>query len=140
MGALGARLARRTRPGVVYHLSGPLAAGKTTLVRGFLRELGWHGVVKSPTFALVETYDLGAFTVHHFDLYRIAAAAEIEFLGMRDFLEGGAVCLIEWPERAGDRLPEPDLRIAIELIPSRGRRLRLEPVGAMGLQLLPDAG
>ena len=105
--------------GVVF-LSGDLGAGKTTLVRGFLRALGHRGAVKSPTFTLVEPYELeepgGRRAVNHFDLYRIEGVADLEGLGFRDYLDGAALCLIEWPERGARAAVAPDLEVRIDIV------------------------
>jgi tRNA threonylcarbamoyladenosine biosynthesis protein TsaE len=114
MEALGARLATRLRSGLLVYIRGVLGAGKTTLVRGMLRGLGHRGGVKSPTFTLVEPYAFDAFTLNHFDLYRLKNPEELEFMGIRDYLGGDGVCLVEWPERGGNVLPEPDLDVMIE--------------------------
>ena len=112
----GARLARSRPPedalGVIY-LSGDLGAGKTTLTRGFLRELGVTGAVRSPTYTLVEIYTLGSLTALHLDLYRLSDAAELDNLGVREWARGGHLWLIEWPERGADRLPGADLVITL---------------------------
>lgn len=102
---LGAALAACLVPGDVLHLHGELGAGKTTLVRGFLRACGYQGAVKSPTYTLVESYPLADRLVHHFDLYRIADPEELEFLGLDEYLRGDATALIEWPERGAGVLP-----------------------------------
>ena len=115
--AVGARLAqsRPPRPDSisVVHLSGDLGAGKTTLARGFLRASGFNGVVRSPTYTLLETYDTAAGTVVHLDLYRLRDPSELEPLGLRDWDRAGYVWLIEWPERGGERVPPADLRISL---------------------------
>src|SRR5687768_6343847 len=108
MEALGARLAIKLSAWKLIHLRGPLGAGKTTLVRGFLHGLGYRGAVKSPTFTLVEPYRFDTFALYHFDLYRLTHAEELEFLGMRDYLQGNNVCVVEWPERGGKILPAAD--------------------------------
>ena len=111
---LGARLAPGLSAPRLLYMRGPLGAGKTTLVRGLLRGLGYDGPVKSPTFTLVEPYGFSAFTLYHFDLYRLNDPQELEFLGWRDYLEGNSVCVVEWPERGGALLPRPDLDVMIE--------------------------
>jgi tRNA threonylcarbamoyladenosine biosynthesis protein TsaE len=111
---LGARLAAMLRPGLVVYLSGELGAGKTTLVRGCLRALGYRGRVKSPTFALVEVYRLSRLYLHHFDFYRFNDPREWVDAGFRDVFGGDNVCLVEWPEKAGDQLPPADLGIRLE--------------------------
>ena len=129
--ALGAALALvRVRPFVVY-LEGDLGAGKTTLVRGFLRALGHAGAVRSPTFTLLEPYELASGPVFHLDLYRLADPDELAYLGLRDLVGGKSVVLVEWPERGEGELPAPDLQIVIEHL-AEGRRVRLVPVTAAG--------
>lgn len=110
--ACGARLATALgHEGAVIALQGPLGSGKTTLVRGFLRALGHAGPVRSPTYTLVEPYELAGRRVLHVDLYRIAAADEVEFLGLREQAEPATVLLIEWPERGGGHLPPVDVEL-----------------------------
>ena len=112
--ALGARLAATLRPGLVTYLSGDLGTGKTTIVRGCLRALGYKGRVKSPTFALVEVYKLSRLYLHHFDFYRFEDPHEWIDAGFRDAFDGNNVWLVEWPEKAGDQLPPADLTIRLE--------------------------
>jgi len=135
METLGGRLAAVSRPGLRIHLQGELGAGKTTLVRGFLRGLGHTGRVKSPTYTLVEPYLVDNKRIYHFDLYRLADPEELEAIGVRDYLDGVSLCLIEWPERAAALLGGPDLLLAISL-EGEGRRLRLSAATARGRALL----
>lgn len=95
-------------------VAGELGAGKTTLVRGLLRGAGFTGPVKSPTFSLVEPYEFDSGNLYHFDLYRLNDPEELEYIGMRDYLSAPALCLVEWPEKAGDFLPASDIHIMIK--------------------------
>lgn len=103
--------------GYLIYLHGNLGAGKTTFVRGFLRQLGFKHSVKSPTFTLVECYELAPLTIYHFDLYRLENSEELEYIGIRDYFKANTIVLIEWPERAAQLLPKPDLTINIEFVP-----------------------
>jgi len=124
--ALGASLAAgRPRLGVV-HLLGDLGAGKTTLTRGFLQAIGHRGAVKSPTYTLIEPYEIDGERIFHLDLYRVADPEELEFIGLREFLEAGLL-LVEWPERGAGVLPDPGLVIRLSA-EGEGRRADLEAV------------
>ncbi len=111
----GAGLAKQSRPGDIIFLEGQLGAGKTTIVRGFLRAMGYEEKVKSPTYSLVETYFIRGNEIIHFDLYRLQNAQELLDIGLEDYLSSQAIFLIEWPEKASNVLPSPNLicKIAI---------------------------
>jgi tRNA threonylcarbamoyladenosine biosynthesis protein TsaE len=114
----GARLARVAPldlpSALIVHLTGDLGAGKTTLARGFLKQRGHSGTVKSPTYTLFETYDFPDLSVVHLDLYRLQEPSELDALGLRDMDRPATVWLIEWPDRGAGRLPAADLAIALE--------------------------
>ncbi len=121
--AVGARIAASIAIGDAIALHGDLGAGKTTLARAILRALGVSEIVPSPTFTLVQSYDTARLTVRHFDLYRIIDSSELDELGIDEALEEGAA-LIEWPERAGARLPVDALHVTLTAN-AKGRRLQL---------------
>jgi len=134
-GAALAHALKGNKQGLTLFLTGDLGAGKTTFCRGLLRELGHRGAVKSPTYTLVETYDLPGRQLHHFDLYRLGDPEELEYMGIRDYFDPGNLCVLEWPEKGQGFLPEPDLRVKVG-IEGQGRRLNLEAVNARGQALL----
>jgi tRNA threonylcarbamoyl adenosine modification protein YjeE len=121
--ALGARIAASVAIGDAIALQGDLGAGKTTLARAILRALGVTENVPSPTFTLVQSYETARLTVRHFDLYRIVESSELDELGIDEALDDG-VALIEWPERAGARLPNDALHVALAAT-GQGRRARV---------------
>ena len=132
---LGARLASALAPGCVFYLRGDLGAGKTTLARGLLRGLGHRGTVKSPTFTLVEPYQLEEWRLFHWDLYRLADPEELEYLGLRDQLDGEAVLLIEWPDRGRGELPAADLDVDLSYS-GEARTCRVEARSPTGQAML----
>jgi len=135
MRSCGASLIAACDHGGVITLSGELGTGKTTLVRGALEAEGVNEGVRSPTYTLVEYYPLHRFAVAHFDLYRLADAEELEYLGFRDYLNQQTLCLIEWPQRAGGYLHAVDLQIKLEYV-TQGRRLEFSAGTKWGQQLV----
>ena len=138
----GARFAR-ARPRntdlfAAVYLAGDLGAGKTTWMRGFLATCGVTALVRSPTYTLVELYDLGAVQALHLDLYRLQDEAEFEALGLRDWAQPGYLWLIEWPERALGRLPAADLRVTLS-VSAQGHEIRVEAASLLGEEWLRRA-
>ena len=113
--AFGAKLAGALKGDRRVYLMGDLGAGKTTLCRGILRGLGFEGAVKSPTYTLVEPYEICGFRVYHFDFYRIGHAEELEFIGLDELFAEPGLKLVEWPERAGALLPPADVVIKLSV-------------------------
>lgn len=135
MNAVGQQIAIATQGVGIIYLKGGLGAGKTTLSRAVLRGLGYTGNVKSPTYTLVEPYELGTHTVYHFDLYRLKDPEELELMGIRDYFTKPNLALIEWPERGLGWLPQPDLEIAIKAAQPVGRKLEVVGLSEYGHQL-----
>ncbi|GAA4871514.1 tRNA (adenosine(37)-N6)-threonylcarbamoyltransferase complex ATPase subunit type 1 TsaE [Ferrimonas pelagia] len=133
--ALGKALAAQIQPPLVIHLHGDLGAGKTTLTRGLIQSLGHTGAVKSPTYALVEPYELNGMQVYHFDLYRLNDPEELEFMGIRDYFSDTTLALVEWPSKGEGLLPEADLTIELAY-QGEGRLATLTGISAAGLHLL----
>jgi len=147
--ALGAALAAVLRPGLTIYLHGELGAGKTTLTRGLLRALGHSGPVRSPTYALVELYVISGYILYHFDFYRFNQPEEWLEAGLDEHFNQDTVCLVEWPEKAGDLLPPADIDAVIEVVelengPADGaadkqaRRITLNAQSERGTSCLND--
>jgi tRNA threonylcarbamoyladenosine biosynthesis protein TsaE len=140
--ACGARIAPALEGGMVVTLEGELGAGKTTLVRGLLRARGIVGSIKSPTYALVEHYPVSNIYFYHFDFYRLISQDEWDAAGFSDYFRDDAVCIVEWPERAGDRLPQADLALSLAYDAGDGGRNLVaranSPTGARCLTALAD--
>ncbi|MGF1548511.1 MAG: tRNA (adenosine(37)-N6)-threonylcarbamoyltransferase complex ATPase subunit type 1 TsaE [Thiotrichales bacterium] len=121
-------------------LAGDLGAGKTTLVRALLQALGHAGRVKSPTFTLLEPYEIAGRAIYHFDLYRLASPDELEYLGFADYRAPGALCLIEWPERAAGWLEPADLQLTLRYADEGGRWLEASAASVAGRAVLAQLG
>ncbi len=137
---LGAQLAAALPMRCRIDLTGELGAGKTTLVRGLLSALGHTGPVRSPTYTLIEPYQVAGRRLYHLDLYRLSDPEELEYIGLRDLLGESAVLLVEWPERGGRALPTADLVVALIVVESRrlAQLAARTPIGAALLARLPN--
>lgn len=134
--AFAARLAKCTPPGTVIYFHGQLGAGKTTFIRGFLRGLGYLEKVKSPTYTLVEPYEVNNQNIFHFDLYRLQHADELQHIGFQEYFSSDAICLVEWPDKGNPLLPNPDLTINIEIMGEAARKLQLQAHSLLGEKIL----
>lgn len=126
-------MATHLSSGMNIYLQGELGAGKTTFVRGLLRGVGYHDKVKSPTYALIEPYSFEKFNIYHFDLYRFKDETEWDAAGFREYFNQNSICIVEWPEKAMNTLPKPDISIAFSYT-TLGRHLHF-----MGYTLIGTA-
>lgn len=133
--ALAAKLAPFVPAGAVIFLEGNLGAGKTTFTRGFLHALGHVGKVKSPTYTLVEPYELTHRTVYHFDLYRLTSPQALLHMGVQDYFNAESICILEWPDKGQPLLPIPDLRCQIDFLET-GRSVKLTSHTMLGQGIL----
>jgi tRNA threonylcarbamoyladenosine biosynthesis protein TsaE len=118
------------------HLQGDLGAGKTTFARALLRALGVRGRIKSPTYALLEPYDVAGLCIAHLDLYRLESPQAWGSAGLRDVLAAPGLKLIEWPERAAPLLPAPDLTLSLSVVDDTSRRVAMHAHSTIGMALL----
>jgi tRNA threonylcarbamoyladenosine biosynthesis protein TsaE len=133
--ALAQRLAACLKPGMVIYLHGDLGAGKTTLVRGVLKALGYTGRVKSPTYTLVEPYHIAGLDLRHFDLYRLHDEEEWEAAGFRDEFDGHNIFFVEWPEHALGLIPQADVIFDFEIL-QQGRKVEIQAGTPTGRECL----
>lgn len=133
--AFGAHIAASLPPSVIIFLHGELGAGKTTLTRGLLSGLGYDGKVKSPTYTLVEPYQLAERTLFHFDLYRLTDPSELQQIGVQDYFNNDAICIVEWPDKGDPVLPQADLNCYLDFTPG-GRCVRIASGTQLGETLL----
>ncbi|MEP4891335.1 MAG: tRNA (adenosine(37)-N6)-threonylcarbamoyltransferase complex ATPase subunit type 1 TsaE [Aliiglaciecola sp.] len=129
------QIAQLTTEHLVIYLTGDLGAGKTSFSRGFLHGLGHVGNVKSPTYTIVEPYEVSSWRVFHFDLYRLADPEELEYMGIRDYFADDCICLIEWPDKGAGLLATADLEISIEF-EADGRRIHLASQSEVGRKIV----
>ena len=135
--SFGAEIATILRPGLIIFLKGDLGAGKTTLARGILRGLGYGGKVKSPTYNLVEVYEISRLYFYHFDFYRFTDPLEWEEAGFRECFNENSICLVEWPEKAEKLLPIADIQISF-IISGTRRNIEIKAGTEVGRQCLND--
>lgn len=136
--AFAAKISAFLKPGLVIFLRGDLGCGKTCFVRGLLSAKGVQGAVKSPTYTLVEAYQIEGIAVYHFDLYRLSDPEELEWMGFRDYFRPDSICLIEWPERGSGFLPKADAELVFEM-DGFSRKLELRALSEKGQALLAHA-
>jgi len=133
--AVGQKLARHIQAPLTLYLTGDLGAGKTTLSRGLIQGLGHKGAVKSPTYTLVEPYELDGVEVYHFDLYRLNDPEELEFMGIRDYFTDSSLCIVEWPDKGDGLLPDADIHLHLNYV-NQGREIQIRALTESGKKLL----
>lgn len=133
--AFGQRLGQACKGEALIFLQGTLGMGKTTLTRGILQAYGYTGAVKSPTYTLVEPYQLAEAQVFHFDLYRLADPEELEYIGIRDYFASPALSVIEWPDKGAGILPQPDIELTL-VKKDAGRQASLVAKTQLGAAIL----
>lgn len=133
--AVGQKLARHIQAPLTLYLTGDLGAGKTTLSRGLIQGLGHKGAVKSPTYTLVEPYELDGVEVYHFDLYRLNDPEELEFMGIRDYFTQSSLCIVEWPDNGEGLLPDADIHLHLKYF-NQGREIHIRALTESGKTLL----
>ncbi|WP_024610820.1 tRNA (adenosine(37)-N6)-threonylcarbamoyltransferase complex ATPase subunit type 1 TsaE [Pseudoalteromonas sp. TB64] len=133
--AMGNQIAAIIEQGAVIYLHGDLGAGKTTFTRGVVQGFGHTGKVKSPTYTLVEPYELEKANVYHFDLYRLGDPEELEYMGIRDYFSADAICVVEWPEKGGEFIPVPDLDITLSYVDDE-RKIVIKSASERGVAIV----
>ncbi|WP_166420409.1 tRNA (adenosine(37)-N6)-threonylcarbamoyltransferase complex ATPase subunit type 1 TsaE [Pseudoalteromonas sp. Z1A8] len=133
--SMGNRVADVIEQGAVIYLHGDLGAGKTTFTRGVVQGFGHTGKVKSPTYTLVEPYELERANVYHFDLYRLGDPEELEYMGIRDYFSPDAICVVEWPEKGGEFIPVPDLDITLSYMGNE-RKIVINSASERGIAIV----
>ncbi|NMF49204.1 MULTISPECIES: tRNA (adenosine(37)-N6)-threonylcarbamoyltransferase complex ATPase subunit type 1 TsaE [Pseudoalteromonas] len=133
--AMGNCVADIIEQGAVIYLHGDLGAGKTTFTRGVVQGFGHTGKVKSPTYTLVEPYELERANVYHFDLYRLGDPEELEYMGIRDYFSTDAICVVEWPEKGGEFIPVPDLDITLSYV-GKERKIVINSASERGITIV----
>ncbi|MTJ01507.1 tRNA (adenosine(37)-N6)-threonylcarbamoyltransferase complex ATPase subunit type 1 TsaE [Idiomarina piscisalsi] len=133
--ALAKRFANSMKEPVVVYLEGELGAGKTAFCRGIIQAMGHEGAVKSPTYTLVEPYQLSGWRIHHFDLYRLADPEELEYMGIRDYFADDTLNFIEWPEKGAGWLPDADIEIALSYY-EQGRKITINALTNAGKNIV----
>ncbi|MFB2643678.1 tRNA (adenosine(37)-N6)-threonylcarbamoyltransferase complex ATPase subunit type 1 TsaE [Shewanella bicestrii] len=133
--AVGQKLACHIQAPLTLYLTGDLGAGKTTLSRGLIQGLGHKGAVKSPTYTLVEPYELDGVEVYHFDLYRLNDPEELEFMGIRDYFTDSSLCIVEWPDKGHGLLPDADIHLHLNYV-NQGREIQIRALTESGKKLL----